>query len=328
MKGENRRIAMQLIDTMTNLNAWAQAVEGRNAPSLQDEAVRTVIVSLPGDKGAIRSNEYERTKDKATAELDEYGFFLRGTELMSRAETIADHDRGGAILREGLKRFPDSALLRAMLAVYHFRRPWDFQTGSAAADYRLTGEFARAALASQNPSRLVQWRGRKLMAYIHWTEGDFVRAVADAEAAVALNPDDADTLSFLSRVQIAAGNPARAIEWVQESTRLDPTIWRNTRILAWAYYLTGAYEQSIEAAKVHDKLTRAYPAEAYLYLAVDYVRLGRIEEARAAIKKLLEMEPQWTQRTEREWNATWPYKDSAVFERYLADLAQAGLPEK
>ena len=154
-----------------------------------------------------------------------------------------------------------------------------------------------------------------------------MRAVADAEAAVQLAPYDANTLSRMSRIQIAAGNLGRGIEWVQESMHRDPTIPRNTRILAWAYYLAGDYEKSVEAALEHEKLSRVFAQDAYWYLAASYVRLGRLDEARAALAKLLKMEPQWSQLAARQFNFQQPYKDPSISSAELADLATAGLPE-
>ena len=96
------------------------------------------------------------------------------------------------------------------------------------------------------------------MAYIHWFEGDFERAIADAEAAVALAPYYAGQLSFLSRCRLPRATRSRGLEWVQESVRLDPTLPRNTRLLAWAYYFNGEYEKSLEAAKTHAELSRRF----------------------------------------------------------------------
>jgi adenylate cyclase len=109
-KGDRLRIAAQLIDVHTNLQVWAEGYEGRNPSSLQDESIGKIIVSLSGGTGQIRKNEYQRTKGKAPADLDEYDYYLRSDEITSRAESIKEHDRGGAILREGLERFPDSDL--------------------------------------------------------------------------------------------------------------------------------------------------------------------------------------------------------------------------
>jgi hypothetical protein len=326
-KGGGLRINAQLIDAETNRHVWAEAYEGGDPAALQDEAVLKMAVALPGLSGQIR-NEYRRIAGKPAAELSEYEYYLRGDELMSRFEGIEEHERAGKIFEEALAKFPDSGLLRTALAWYHFWRPWQFDTGGAA-DYKRAGELAREALAGENLAPFVEWAARMLLSYINWSEGDFGRAVANAEAAVALAPYDAGTLSFASRVQIVAGNPGRAIEWLKESSRRDPSIWRNTRLLAWAYYHAGENEKSIEAARRHIDLTREWPYDAVYYIAASSVRLGRMEEARAAVEKLLEINPGGaTQASEREWNAQWPYKNQAFFERELTDLAQAGLPEK
>ena len=62
-------------------------------------------------------------------------------------------------------------------------------------------------------------------------------------------------------------------------------------------------------------------------MAASYVRLGRMEDARSTVKRALEAEPQWTQLQERSYALDRPYKDPAVLERLLADLAAAQLPE-
>lgn len=326
-KGDALRVTAQLIDPLTNAHVWAEGYDGNDAPALQDEAIGKIVVALASQEGAIRANEYLRTKDKAEADFDEYDYFLSGEEIISRFENIREHDRAGAIWRQGLEKFPDSALLKVSLAWYHFNRPWDFDTDRPAADYRRAGELARDALAGRNLPPGVRWRGYRLTAYADWFEGNFTKAVAAAEAAVALAPYDAGTLSFLSRVQIASGNPGRGLEWVQESVRRDPTIPRNTRILAWIYYLTGEYEKSIEAAKKHNELSREFAGDANGYMIASYVRLGRLEEARAAMRQALEAEPRWTQLRERSISLERPYKDRSIAERELADLALAGLPE-
>jgi class 3 adenylate cyclase/TolB-like protein/tetratricopeptide (TPR) repeat protein len=326
-KGDGLRINAQLIDPQTNAHVWAEGYDGSDPSAFQDEAVGKIVVALAGLSGQIAKNEYQRIKGKAKADFDEYDYYLSGKEIFSRFESIEEHDRAGAIWREGIEKFPDSALLRIELAWYHFFRPWDFDTDKPFADYRRAGELAREVLAGQNLSPSVRWRGHGLMAYINWFDGDFIKAVAAAEAAVAVAPYDAGTLSLMSRVQIASGNPSRGLEWVQESIRRDPTIPRNTRILAWIYYLTGNYEKSIEAAKRHNELSREFAADANAYMVASYVRLGRLEEARAAMKQALEAEPEWNQLRERDHSLEQPYKDRSIAERELADLARAGLPE-
>ncbi len=58
-------------------------------------------------------------------------------------------------------------------------------------------------------------------------------------------------------------------------------------------------------------------------LAAVYVRLGRLEEARAEVSKLLEKNPHFTLKSLNNR----PYKDENRRERLINDLRKAGMPE-
>ena len=64
-------------------------------------------------------------------------------------------------------------------------------------------------------------------------------------------------------------------------------------------------------------------------LAVAYVELGRLVEARAEVAEVIRLSPQLTlegeRRAEEHGVGTMPLKDRALAERYLADLGKAGL---
>ena len=63
-----------------------------------------------------------------------------------------------------------------------------------------------------------------------------------------------------------------------------------------------------------------------LNIAIDLVRLGRIDEAKAQVKLMLEKnDPKFTQ---AKWRQGYFYSDPSIVEREVADLATAGLPEK
>jgi adenylate cyclase len=326
-RGETVEITAQLIDTRTNLHVWADKYEGTDLSSLQDDAAIRVGAMLPGDRGQIRANETKRIEGKDRSEFNEYDYFLSGQAIISRAETIEEHDRGGAILQEGLEKYPGSALLRVHMAWYHFWRPHQFEAPRRNVDYRRAAELAREALSGESASTLVELSGRTLLAFIEWQDGNFERAVANAERAVVLAPYDANTLSFLGRVQVASGNYNRGIAWLEESTQRKPELWRNTRILAWAYYLAGDYRKSIAAAHKHVELSREWAIDAMSSMATSYVNLGRMTEANATVDRINKVAPNFTLALVRAELLFRPYKDQAVSERELADLAAAGLPE-
>ena len=90
----------------------------------------------------------------------------------------------------------------------------------------------------------------------------------------------------------------------------------------WALRLLGKYEDSLAAFK-----QSFYPGEdSPLNMAIDLVRLGRIDEAKAQVKRMLEKnDPKFTQ---AKWREGYFYSDPSIVDGEVADLAKAGLPEK
>jgi adenylate cyclase len=61
-------------------------------------------------------------------------------------------------------------------------------------------------------------------------------------------------------------------------------------------------------------------------MAIDLVRLDRIDEAKARVRSYLEKnDPKFTQ---AKWRQVYFYSDPSIVEAEVADLAKAGLPEK
>ena len=62
-----------------------------------------------------------------------------------------------------------------------------------------------------------------------------------------------------------------------------------------------------------------------LYLACAYAELGRLDDAKKAIKTVLDLSPQYTIRKAAE---NFPYRIDEVRNRFLDSLREAGLPEE
>jgi adenylate cyclase len=318
------RIVAQLIDARTGQHVWAQRYDnaGSDPWALQDKVIGKIVTSLAGERGQVKRAEYKQAWGKDTADLEEYDYYLRGHELLMRF-TKEGNTRAGEIWREGLAKFPNSSLLRVKLGWFHDQRAFEYWSVDAAADFRRAGELAREALAMENVSPQTQRLGHWLLAYVSlYGDRDFERALSEAEAAKALAPYDAHLLGDLSQVLTATGKPDEALGWLEESRRRDPGLTGLEWNWAWAYCVKGDYEKAIEAAS---RIEPPSLAERYILPAASYVRLGRMEEARAAVAKLLELDPGFSQVKVR---VGYVYSDPSVLDRQLADLGKAGLPEK
>jgi hypothetical protein len=68
---------------------------------------------------------------------------------------------------------------------------------------------------------------------------------------------------------------------------------------------------------------------AHSLLAVAYVELGHLDEARAEVAEIMRINPRFTlegeKRAEEHGVGAFPFKDRSFGERYLADMGKAGL---
>ena len=100
-------------------------------------------------------------------------------------------------------------------------------------------------------SPLTRRLGHHLFAYVAAQERDFVRALSEADSAVALAPYDALVMGDLSAVLVMSGRPEQAIEWASKAVINDPAMaWYYHGNRGWAYESQGKYQESLEALKL------------------------------------------------------------------------------
>ena len=151
-------------------------------------------------------------------------------------------------------------------------------------------------------------------------KGDLPGALEEAKAAIALAPYDTYMVGDLAAILAMAGEPSDAVALLEDIRSRSPN-FQDHWALTVAYYLVGDDEHAIKTALEY----RPSSLDRYVLLASSYVRLGQMDEARAAIEKLLELNPQFTQEDLKE---NYLYSDASILERQAADLGKAGLPEK
>jgi Flp pilus assembly protein TadD len=118
------------------------------------------------------------------------------------------------------------------------------------------------------------------MSHVLVREGDFDGAVGAAERAVVLAPYDTFMLSSLMMVLVQVGRPDQALKWPEQAAARDPALgWFYNHRKGWAYLVLGRFAEAVDA------LSQTEFNDAHLLLAISYVRLGRMAEARAEVAK-------------------------------------------
>ena len=112
--------------------------------------------------------------------------------------------------------------------------------------------------------------------------------------------------------------------YAKKSIRLSPFPGVATfRVLGYAYFMTGQYDESIVTWKRALKVSPNF-IDAHVFLAACYSSMGRDAEARAAAKKVLDINPKFSIESKAK---RLKFKNEADIERVVAALRKAGLPE-
>jgi tetratricopeptide (TPR) repeat protein len=152
--------------------------------------------------------------------------------------------------------------------------------------------------------------------------------LAEINRAITIAPNNADNLNSRAWIFLVSGQATEAEIDARQAVRLDPENLDNIENLGRALFHLERYE---DAMKNFERVANALPDYEYLWadLAMTYGYLGRIEEARAAVRKrnvLARNVPDLTlQGHESWWTGQYSY-DLAYLDQMVQGLSLAGVP--
>ncbi len=280
------RVIGQIVDASTGAHVWAERYDRNSADIfvLQDEIARSVVGAIAP---SVRKAEIERVKRKRPESLDAYDLVLQAQndvdsgmpERVTRALTL---------LERAIALDPAYALAHGNAAMCH--HCLFLRAGLQEADRAASIRHARLAIIhGQDDAAALTLAGFSLGMDGH----DRGAAFTALEAALALSPSSALTYILGSVILGWGGDAERAIEWSDRGMRLspfDPWAFAAFDAQAMSHLLRGRYEDGCRAAY---RSVQANPAHSitYVQLAAALAKLGRLEEARAAAARVLELQP-------------------------------------
>jgi adenylate cyclase len=162
-----------------------------------------------------------------------------------------------------------------------------------------------------------------LLGFLYVQIRQYDKGIAECEKAIELAPSSADVYSFMAQGLNYSGRPEEAIAYNDKAFRLNPTGAPTYYYsgASFSYFLTGRYEDSI---KVCNEALKRWPKNtlAYARLAMDYMALGREEEARNAAQEVLRIDPKFSAKRLAQ---RMPTKDPTVAAQALELMNKAGL---
>ena len=154
-------------------------------------------------------------------------------------------------------------------------------------------------------------------------DSDLATALGAVDKAVALNPNSSRAHTNRAMVLMAVGRDEEAIESANTANRLspfDPMRYGPEVCLSIVHFLNGRYGEAIDAAQ---RALQSSPGvgHGHALLVASHYRAGLLDEARAALRRLREVQPGYSVGSIRSVSST----DRV---EVIADaLREAGLPE-
>jgi len=316
--GNRVRITAQLIDAETDAHLWAEQYDRllEDVFALQDEITMCVVGAI---EPSVRKAEIDRIKRQRPDSFTAYDLLLQSQQFVF-AGMPAEAAKAITLLEQALKLEPNYSAAHAYLSwCLHAR----FGRGGLREEDRLAAvDHARAAVALGNDDATALAIAALVLAY----DGhDVSTALKVFDRALELSNCNVFALCWNAAILAWIGRSELAIERAQRALRLGPfdsLIWRAHHALSIAYFDSHRYGDAADSARSVIAANSAYSLPRAI-LAAALVRLGRLDEARAAARTVLEHEPSFT----IHGTARYAELEPAVF-RPMADAwREAGLPE-
>jgi TolB-like protein len=316
--GAKLRVAVQLVDTMSGANLWAENYERSFGPEalfeLQDELVPRIVSTVADQYGALVHSMSESLRGRSAGEYSAHEAVLRAFGYQERF-TSEEHAEVREILEAASARSPGHSDCLAELSCVYWHehvfgynpRPDPLGRAHAAAQRAVesapSSHFAHFALAS-----------------VLFFRKDFPAFRPAAERALALNRMDSSTAALLGTMIAYGGDWEYGLGLVERAMQLNP------HHPGWYHYVvfTDAYRRRDYRGALASALKVNMPGYYWPHavLAAAYGQLGEQQRAGAALRELEAVLPNFGAIAREEFGK---WHDAELAEHMLDGLRKAGL---
>ena len=285
------RVGAQLIDATNGAQLWADRFVGqaKNILEVQDQIARAIATRIEPELVRAEIALIRRRRD---ANPDAWSFYRQGAGVISlkgwSEETLA---QATTLLRQATTLDPDFALARSQLALFvSLGARLGLLKDAATAVAEARAEAERAVTIDHDSSEVLGYAGCAL------TElGDVQRGSEILERAIENDPSNAQAWVALGTSLCFLQNMGdQGLEKLRHGMRLSP---RDHRLGFWGTFYALALVRHRRLAEAHEEARAACRRDPGFYvapivLALTAARLGRKEEAIAALREARRLRPQ------------------------------------
>ncbi|MCS3776098.1 TolB-like protein/Tfp pilus assembly protein PilF [Bradyrhizobium centrosematis] len=322
-RGGNRfRVNVQLVDAQTGNHLWAERFDKPLADLLdmQDEIVSRLANTLNAQLIAAEAKRAERSLNPTALDL-----YFQGMARWNKRWTLENMMQARDFFERALKLDPDHVealvgIASIDMSIAGFMLSDDIDQRFVAAEKALVKAIS---LAPHYPPAHAFF-GCLLLLTKRPAQG-----IAECEHALALNPNLADAHAFIGVGKTYLGRAAETEADINEAFRLSPLDEGAHRWMCWigfSKFILGADDDAVVWLRRGLKANPNYPI-GHFQLAAALAFVGRLDEARAAAKEGLALDPSFTVSRFKKY----PYSDDPTLrvagKRSVQGMRLAGVPE-
>ena len=324
-RGGNRlRVNVQLIDAETGNHLWAERFDKPVADlfDMQDEIVSRLANTLDAELIAAEARRAE-----CSLHPDAMDLVFQGSSWLNKGLTPDHLAQARSFFEKAIALDPEN--VEAMVGLARV----DTSLGAAVMTDDYSARFAAAETTITKTLSLAPNHARA-----HWVLGivqmftnRVAQGIAECEQALTLDRNLARAHAHIGLAKYLFGRGAETEPHINEALRLSP---RDTQAPRWMVWVGLAKAQLGADAEAVIWMRRGLDANrnysvTHFDLAALLARLGKLDEARAAVNAGLALDPRFTIRRYRD--VTYANSDNPTYragrERLIEGMRLAGVPE-
>ena len=322
-RGGNRlRISVQLVDAESGMHLWAERFDKPFADlfDLQDEIVSRIANTLSAQLTEEEARRSERSLHPNSMDLYFQGraSWNKGWTPEHLAQARGFFERALALDPRNIEAMVDMAAVDAIAGAHWFTDDW--------AAYLASAETRLVKALSYAPNHAI---AHLFLGLVQVATNRAGQGLAECKRALALDRNLADAHGLIGHAKHVMGRAAESEAHINEALRLSPRDISASRWLALLGFAklqltadadaVGWFLHSIEASRNHPI--------AHFGLAAALALLGSLDQARAAAKEGLALDPSFTIRRYRDGAHSDNPTYLAARERIYQGMRMAGVPE-
>ena len=315
------RISTALTDVRAGTVLWADHMDGKlkSIFDLQDRIATQIVGTIAPH---VREAELARAIRKRPESMDAYDLVLQGIALLYRMD-FDEFQRARRLLESAIKaddRYASAYAYASLWHIFNIGQGWSEHPMS---DAEQAWRLASAGVMRDASDPLALALCGHIKAFLFH---EYVAAIAYFDQAINFSPNHAWAWTLSSGTYAYMGQAKAAIRRAELGLLLSPAdrhAFYYLSFLGLAHYADESYEKAAEWERKALGQNSHFRAGLRV-LAASLVALGRLEEAQAVARDLLQEQPSF--RVSR-YAPQCPWRDPAVRETFLSRRFQAGLPD-